>query len=872
MRRRGHIFCFLLLSAIALHAQVPLSVGYQKKIEISVAGATAAYSLDSSIVEASAANGMVQLDGRAPGTANVVIVTTAGVQTVAVVVPVPPPVYPPGFVPPQREGSTSEAGAVEVRYNSDPSQLTNSIELRRTQDQSFDRLQLVNANLFSRNSSQGIVGFPLASYEIGRPRYDVTFVDQAVNNTPLTLDNYLVRGLHVREGDWYLHGGFTSVAIFQGLFLATDPEYVAGASRRFRLNKYSALEANFYYFQNPAKELTTASNGGVGSVDYIFRRGDKLSLLTELGVSRGVGFASRGAYDDKKTHIAGSLRLQPQRFAALAVNNQHGTFGDLNASREINQRLFATLSVNESNFNLPALNQSTFTTDGNLTYKLSTHFSLLEGLAFSRFKSTVPATATAQTLNVPLGIDFSTRHFGSGFQYQRTFNFDGSGGNDYAVNVRGTGGPFLFSAYFRHDVQVPTVAAIFAQLPGLEDLLTRAGIVATTPDDLAQLLRNSALLATLGFTAPLTINLAPSRNDSGASISWGGKGPTHPQVNLNYFNSNTQLVQGSFKFTTGTLSYSQRVTASDDVFASASLIRTVNGPSPQVQPVYAVSIRHKLSSVPGMLLPGRHGVIQGHVFRDDDATARYNTQLAGLAGVEVRLDDDRITHTDERGFYSFHRVPFGPHRLEARMESAEPFFYTTDSPTTADMNSTVDFGINFSKGQVYGFLLNDAGKGVGGVTIEMEGAVGKRSTQTGSDGKFMFPGLGPGTYTIRTEAGSYPLGYSLQNLPAGEVSIEAGKSGKVELNVRAIRAVSGKVTAYDQKDLKPVPLAGVIVRLKELSLETRTGTNGAYIFRNLPAGSYTVVTTYNGREISRSVTVPPEPANLRDIDLDTGAR
>src|SRR5205085_1600912 len=254
--------------------------------------------------------------------------------------------------------------------------------------------------------------------------------------------------------------------------------------------------------------------------------------------------------------------------------NQHGTFASLNATRDLNSRLFGSFSLSQSGFNLPSLQQSTFTSSMNLTYKLTRNFSVSSGSAYSRFKSTVPLTNVVQTVNLPVGIDFSSRHFGSGFQYQRTDNFDGTGGNDYAINLRGSAGQFLMSAFYRHDVQVPTLAAIFAQIPGLQDLLERAGIVVTNPDELAQLLQNSALLSTLGFTAPLTVNLAPVRNDLSASVNWMGKAPSHPQVGLSYFDSNTQLLQGSFRFSSGSLSYSQHVTHTNDVIASITLLRT----------------------------------------------------------------------------------------------------------------------------------------------------------------------------------------------------------------------------------------------------------------------------------------------------------
>src|SRR5258708_33143039 len=225
---------FLAAVSISIHGQIqgqapmqgqsPIIVGYQKKIEVSVTGSTAAYSLNSTVAEASASNGLVEIMGKSPGTTSVVVITSAGVQTLAVLVPQPPPNYPPGFVPP-REGGVSEEGRYEVRYNSDPAQVTNSIEMKRTQGDSFTRLQIVNSNLFS-TTSNSVVGFPLASYEISRPQRDLTLVDQTVTNSPFTVDGYLVRGLHVRQGQWYFHGGFTTIATFQGLFLATDPEDV----------------------------------------------------------------------------------------------------------------------------------------------------------------------------------------------------------------------------------------------------------------------------------------------------------------------------------------------------------------------------------------------------------------------------------------------------------------------------------------------------------------------------------------------------------------------------------------------------------------------------------------------------------------------
>src|SRR5262249_33470703 len=162
------------------------------------------------------------------------------------------------------------------------------------------------------------------------------------------------------------------------------------------------------------------------------------------------------------------------------------------------------------NYNLVNLRQNIFTSNLSLTYRITGNISLISGTALSRFQSKLPLASAIKTLNLPLGVDFSSQRFGAGFQYQSTTNFNGSHGNDFGANLRGSLRQLQFSAFFRRNVQVPTVEAIFAQLPGLQDLIERSGIIAATPDQIAQLLRNTALLTTLGFSDALTVNLSPA--------------------------------------------------------------------------------------------------------------------------------------------------------------------------------------------------------------------------------------------------------------------------------------------------------------------------------------------------------------------------
>jgi uncharacterized surface anchored protein len=188
------------------------------------------------------------------------------------------------------------------------------------------------------------------------------------------------------------------------------------------------------------------------------------------------------------------------------------------------------------------------------------------------------------------------------------------------------------------------------------------------------------------------------------------------------------------------------------------------------------------------------------------------------------------------------------------------------------MNASVDFGINFAKGQIYGFLLNDAGSGIGGITVELTNDKITQRVTSGGNGKFSFTGVAAGDYSVATLSDSYPPGYALEDLGAHKVTVESGKPATTEFTVKALRSIAGRVLVYDKGSLETVPLAGVTVRLKERGLEVKTGANGAYIFRNLAAGTYTIAVEHEGKEITRAVTLTPAPANVRDIDLNAGTK
>ena len=104
-----------------------------------------------------------------------------------------------------------------------------------------------------------------ASYQIISPARDVTLLDQLVTNSPLTVDGSIVRGFHLREGNFFFHGGYTSTAAFENLIFPTQKEGVAGIGYRFAAGSHAFVMPNVYYFSGSRSSENYLGAGGVAS-------------------------------------------------------------------------------------------------------------------------------------------------------------------------------------------------------------------------------------------------------------------------------------------------------------------------------------------------------------------------------------------------------------------------------------------------------------------------------------------------------------------------------------------------------------------------------------------------------------------------------
>ena len=94
--------------------------------------------------------------------------------------------------------------------------------------------------------------------------------------------------------------------------------------------------------------------------------------------------------------------------------------------------------------------------------------------------------------------------------------------------------------------------------------------------------------------------------------------------------------------------------------------------------------------------------------------------------------------------------------------------------------------------------------------------------------------------------------------------IRVGQRGE-EAWDQEILQVAGMVRAKDDPQR---PMAGAVVRLADLGLETETDAHGRYRFANVPAGEHSMEVVVGGRTERRSIQVPPADRSAPYVDWE----
>lgn len=842
----------------------------QGTITFDVAGATAAYSLDASLVEATAENGLVSVEGKEPGTTHVVVITPSGVQTFEVLVTTPPPHYPPGFVMPINSLEAAQNGDYEARYYSTPGQIQNQFDFVKIHGDDRTTARIVETSMVGPlEQGQSRIALSSASYQIVTPRRKTTLLDQYVDESPLTLNGEIVRGFHMQQDNWFLHTGYTTVALFQGLFLPTQPELVTGGGYRHPLTENSSLTASYYHIQIPASDLIGQS-GDVGTVSYKYSPRDTLWFIADAGISHGIGGAGRLNYQSDRDNLVALVRYEPTRFASLGVNNFRGFHTDLSWTRHLTEKFDSSLTFYNNNVVLPDLRETTISGAANLSYHLTRHWVVTGGASASSFQTKVPLSSAIRSFTLPAGLAFQSKHFGGTGQYQYSMTPGLEGGDkQLRASLRSGWGAVAFTGYAERDTNVPTVSFILGQVAGLQQDLNLLGIKATTVQQVDELLSSNSFLIAAGYIKRATINLVPVRTQIGGTADWSSRGMYRKQVSYSLIFNDNHLLQGITQDVVHSLSYAQGITHSDDVSLAVSVLGVNNpGSSLEYTPICSIAWTHQLKHVPSFIVPERHGTITGIIFRDDQSKGVWDRDMKPIPGVEVILDDLERTITSANGSYRFPGVTRGKHRIVVVYRSPNPFFFTTASDLEVDEDATVNFGIGHTLSGLMGRVMNDAGHGIGGITVLITSRGSKWSTATDADGSFFTSSLIAGDYDVRLDEDSLPVGYSTEALvEPQQVTVGAASPGNAVFTVRAFRSISGRVFSYDSKAGRYIPVAHTQVVLRELGLSALTDVTGQYLFRNLVAGTYTVSVSNEAQTSTHMLRLGAEPVGLTNVDF-----
>jgi hypothetical protein len=836
----------LALPAAAAAAEVRLAAG--ETITVEVAGASAAFAVDPTVAEATAIGGRVVLVGRRVGQTLVTVVTPAAVETLTVRVEAVA-ARAMAFESSRRPS----LGTWEARYDSGTGRYTTGLVMDLAEGERTARLRLYGIREDRGGGEDDVAAFPAASLELGAPGRSVVLLDELVEESPLTLDGTLLRGLHLRRGDLTVHAGVASATPWDDLLLPSTGDSALGVSYGLDRGGLRWVPALLW--------LPDSGTDVPGVVSLGLEHGgeeDPLRLAAELGWSDGPGAALDLTYRGRRQHgwLQGASR--PEGFAALGVARPAGSYLDGAWSRRLGERTTADFSLSASRLDLAGQRQQAESGRLELRRRATERWSLSAGLAGSGYRDRDRDTPTLRRGELSLGAAWDARTIGVAglYRYQEHSAADG-GGHGGRLTLRGSRGAWNARLFVDAQEQAATLDLVLRDRPDLARAIAELGFVASTPEEVVRLLRDHAALFAEQGVAVGSLELDPLRIHGGFDTSWRGSGPGHPSLGFRLVVDDAQGVAGGRRAYLGTLSASRRFFG--DTELSLAYTRWAverDGEDTDERDSLEVAVRTGLSAL--AFGGGGRRPISGQVVLDEGATGDLGPGLPPLEGVEVVLDGARRTRTDREGRFAFAAPGSGAHRVEVVLPPAPGAYFTAPSVVSLPPGGRARFGVTYSAARLAGTVRSDAGLPLAGVTVRLDGAT-EATAVTDSSGAYRFAAA-PGEARVWVMAGSVPPGYELDDLRPQERTLAAGAPAVADFTVRAQRVLQGRVAGAGGE--------AVTVTALEAERTVSPDGEGRFILRGLPAGPVTLVTRTPRGESRRVVEVPAEPVTVSGVELD----
>jgi cell division septation protein DedD len=811
------------------------TVRVQETATIEIPGVTAAYAIDPAIADVSASSGgLVIVTGRSAGTTQLIGVTANGTRSFLITVAPRVSTQVPHAV-----ASHQPIARVESRYASDSGQMQNGFDAFTNDGERQSQIHLVNIHRFHNYFGQSTDAIPSAFYRISSPRRTITFLDEVVDTSAVTIHSTQVRGFHYLDRSLEIHAGYAATSLYDDLFLPSGRRWLASTAYGITFGNVRLIPSAYVFLSEPTG--TAARKGVIGALAIEKKIGETLFARGEIAMSRSPAGSAEIRYNDDANVLRARASYKPADFPTLALSDVPGTHAEGDWSHRATRKLQLDSYGSYDQLTTTSLRQTIGIANIAARYQLSRSFSALTGVSTTFVRE---PSESFRTIGIPVGLTFDTPHFGAASSYRLLDTSNSSRRGDVLrFSVRAGTGLFRVNAWAERQRQAPTLDLIFREEPGLELALLRLGISVRSPEDLARVLQDNAALINLGYIQGVTVNLTPLRRQAGIDVAIDSPDMRN-QLRLHAVTDRAEGVGAVRSSTIATLTYSRRLFEATDIFGSYSkwrtglLSRQANGSA------YQIGIRQRIDGMPDFLK--RRGTIQGIVYLDPNMRGTRTEGTTPVAGVAVTLDGARSAWTDGHGHYAFRDVPPGVHHVAAELSASKPAFFTTPSRVEVEPSAITDFGLVWSSARVNGHVISDAALGIAGVVVSAKTPDGKNLTATtDSDGAFALA-VPAGNYTIALAADTLPSGYISNGATTHEVDLKPDRPQQLAFEVRALRSISGTAIGATEVQIEPLGRTATV------------DPSGNFVFRSLPTGTFTIT----AGSATQMVTLPTEPTAL----------
>src|ERR1044071_6647979 len=792
-----------------------------------------------------------------------------------------------------------------------PALLRQSFEIRRTLSPGRTlRLSGEMFEFFGQGEREVIhattpgLGLNRLSLGLDTPDGSLDILDSQVNISPLSLNNFTMRGFHlVSTRGSRLRG----VELFAGIarpslsLLDDSHGWVAGLVLPLAQGETWRVRAGVMAV-SPQRGNGVGNGGTIWHIDGSYAPSGNIKVEGEAAYANG-GLSWRARLDLRRGPFRayGEIVRLDGRSPLVSICAQPG---ERNTEAFVFQwrptaRLNASVSYNHTAIALPAtallrapLDRTTFLATAD--YQLSPNSRLGFRFTQQRIETNMPGGDSRfqleiRTAAINHNIRFK-RSWANTFEARLNLSRESRAGTEtdrgfsFSEQLRFSWRRGSATGFVNYTRKTPSLAGLIVRNPRLLPPLLQLAFAAdparflqTHRDALTELIPGVELPQTRNLNAGIRLQAAFSRFNLTGEVRY----------------STGEILARNQRSLAASFSASVRLDAANSVQVSGSRSFATEGAGGQS--ALTVSYVHRFGAGSGgglqfsKLLGLDRGLIQGRVFFDTNGNGREDEGESGMPGMRVQIDGDRSAMTDSSGHFRF-RINPGQYSvalisgdLGVRLRAST----LTEQQVSLFSRQTVNLSFGVSNfGTISGRVFNDTFltgdptianmPGVSGVQLILHPEVGgSGSAATGTldaSGSYEFRNLRPGSYILEIDLSTLPANFRLPAQASWHVTVEPLQGFYLDIPLAAQRAISGIVFIdrngdgeFDQQMDEVVQGArGTAGRV-----ETVAGFRGSYLLRNLPAGIIEIYARAPGGVQSGgfNVELGAEPPTRRKINL-----